>query len=250
MPKSRPPSSRELHQARAACWLGIYILLSCVFVSGCVNQRRPPSRQPSTPAAQVPLDAYTLSGGKITQFVSLPGSNNDPTDKMLLAAFGLSLLKGSSARSALVTFQTSAGNNLVGGLVINNNVLVSLDDFTRQAFGWEQLDETKGSFVTVRGIPYFSKPFLKTNQGEMFLYKNSPQYIQITPGSQIALVGGKRISLRHPVLWQNGQHPLQGNHVMLLSDLLLLFKEHDKQTHSTASIRKVKLVYDIRDYQR
>jgi len=221
------------------------LFLSLLAVSGCASQSKPQRiQQPRS------LDAYTLSGGKIAHFTPLPGTYDDPSDKMLLVAAGLSHLNGSVARSALVTFQSSTGNNLVGCLIINDNILVNLDDFCRQAFGWEQPDETRNSFVIIHGAPYNGKPFIEKRSGEMFLYNRSPQYIQITPGVQTVLVGGRRITLHHPIIWQDGEHPLGGNHIMLLPDLLQLFRERDKQLGYGASVRNVKIVYDIRDYHR
>ena len=82
----------------------------------------------------------------------------------------------------------------------------------------------------------------------MYLYERTPQYIQITPGSNVAIVGGKYILLHHPVLWQPGKDPLQGNHIMLLPDALRLFQERDRQMGAGKSVRNVKIIYDLRDY--
>lgn len=210
-------------------------------MAGCSNPRAS-----NTP----PLDAYALSGGKIKHFTPMPGLSNAPGDAMLLAAVGLSHLRGSVARSGSVTFQTSNGNDLVGCLIIDNAVLISLDDLVRQGFGRVQLAETQGSLVTVYGPPYNGKPFVETRQGEMYLYQGAPQYIQITPGSNVAIVGGKHILLHHPILWQKGADLLGGNHIILLSDALRLFREHDRQMGSGQSVRNVKIIYDLRDYHR
>ena len=218
----------------------ILLLALCLIVAGCNNPRVP----------YTPPDAYALSGGKIKHFTPTPGLPNSPTDRMLLAAVGLSRLKGSTARSAFVTFQSSAGNNAVGCLVIGNNVLVSLDELFRQGFGREQVDERQGSAVVVHGSPYYGKPFTENYQGEMFLYKETPQYMRVTPGRKAAIVGGVPVQLHHPVLWQPGADPLQGNHIMLLLDALRLFQERDRQMGSGKSIRNTKIIYDIRDYHR
>ncbi len=197
-----------------------------------------------------PTDAYTLSGGKITRFIPMPGLPSDPSDKMLLAAFKLSHLSGSTARSGAVTFQSRTGNNLVGCLVVNKNVLVSVEDLMRQAFGWLCSANTLGSRVIVQGPPYNGKPFIETRRGRLFLYQDSKQYILLNPNSRTAIIGGKSVQLSQPVLWQDGKHPLSGNHVILLSDLLKIWQEHDKQVGSGTSIRNVRIIYDVRDYRR
>ena len=217
------------------------LLALCLIAAGCNNPR-----VPYTP----PVNAYALSGGKIKHFTPTPGLPNDPGDKMLLAAVGFSHIKGSVARSAIITFQSSTGNNSVGCLMVGKNVLVILEDFTRQAFGWGEFSAGPGSLETVAGPPYNGKPFLETKQGQLYLYRNSQQYIQISPNETTALVGGKRVQLNHPVLWQDGKHPLMGDHVILLSDLLRLFQERDKQVGSGISVRNVRIIYDIRDYHR
>ena len=66
-----------------------------LIMAGCSNPRA--SHAP-------PLDAYALSGSKIKHFTPMPGLSNAPGDAMLLAAVGLSHLRGSVARSAIVTF--------------------------------------------------------------------------------------------------------------------------------------------------
>ena len=212
-----------------------------LIMAGCSNPRA---------SNTSPLDAYALSGGKIKHFIPMPGLSNDPGDAMLLAAVGLSHLSGPIARSAIVTFQTSNGNDLVGCLVVGNDVLVILEDFTRQAFGRGEFSAGPGSSEIVLGPPYNGKPFLATIQGQLFLYQDSQQYIQINPNDPNVLVGGKRIRLSHAVLWQDGKHPLRGGHVILLSDLLRLFRERDRQMGSGQSVRNVKIIYDLRDYHR
>lgn len=231
------------HSSRIRQALSIATLLTIdLVIPGCV--RLPPGQE--TP----PLNASALSGGKIKNFIPVPGLEHDPTNPMLLTAAGLSGINGSVAHSGFITFQSSSGNNLVSCLVIGSNILVVVEDFTRQAFGWEQFSAGPGSPIIVQGPPYNGKPFLQTKKGQVFLYDDSQHYIQITPNDKTALVGGKPIQLSHAVLWQDGKHPLRGDHVIFLADLLRLLQERDKQMGSGTSIRNVKIIYDLRDYHR
>lgn len=220
------------------------LLIVCLIMPGCGSRTAPKI------VNMPPLDAYATSGGKIKHFTPLPGLEHDSSNSILLTAAGLSNIKGSTARSAIVTFQSSTGNNLVNCLVVGTHVLVILEDFTAEAFGWVNPSAGPGSSVVIQGPPYNGKPFLLTKPGQAFLYEDSQQYIQLDPNSQTALVGGKRIALSHPVLWQEGKHPLSGDHVILLSDLLRLLQERGKQMGSGMPVRNVKIIYDLRDYHR
>ena len=230
-------------------WLVVFVSLIMVLLiamGGCRSSLPDPVAFKTPP----PLDVYGLSAGKITHFVPTPGLEYDSDNSMLLRAVGLSNIKGTEARKGFVAFQSSTGNNLVGCLVIGDNVLVVMEDFQRQAFGEGTFSALPGSPMIVQGPPYNGKPFLETKYGQLYLYQDSKQYIQISPNEKTALVGGKRVPLSQPVLWQDGRHPLRGDHVLLLSDLLRILQERDKQIGSGTSIRNVKIIYDLRDYHR
>lgn len=227
------------------------LLTLFLFAAGCNKYAKfSAAGLSSTGTNSSSLDSHALSRGKITHFTPMPGLPNNPSDKMLLAAFGLSNLNGSVARSGVVAFQSSNGNSSVSCLVINDHVLVVLEDFTRQAFGWENFSAEPGSSIVVQGPPYNGKPFIQTKKGQVFLYGNSQQYIQIDANSNIAVVGGRPIQLSHIVLWQDGNHPLSGDHVLLLSDLLRLWQKRDGQMGVGQSVRNVKIIYDLRDCHR
>jgi hypothetical protein len=211
---------------------------------GCSN--RPDPRLSNAP----PLNAAALSGGKITHFVPLFGLEHDSSNSILLAAVRLSNIKGSLAHSGLITFDSRTGHNSVSCLVIGNNSLVVVEDFMRQALGKGFPSAGPGSSVIVQGPPYNGKPFLQTKVGQLFIEPDSQQYIRINPNDTNALVGGKLVGLKQAVLWQDCKHPLGGDHVMLLSDLLHLWEERDKQRGSGQSVRNVKIIYDIREYHR
>jgi len=234
-------------QKRACPVVPVSIMLGLVLLlSGCRSNLPDPKAFKTPP----PLDVYSLSAGKITHFVPVPGLEYDSDNSMLLEAIGLSNIKGPEARKGYVTFQSRTGNNVVGCLVVGNNILVVLEDFQSEAFGEVTFSASPGSPIIIKGPPYDGKPFLETKYGQLYLYQDSRQYIQISPNEATALVGGKRVPLSQPVLWQDGKHPLRGDHVMLLSDLLRLLHEHDKQIGSGTSIRNVKIIYDLRDYHR
>ncbi len=195
--------------------------LTSFALNGCEGRRA--LTQYDTPSS--PTDAYALSGGKITRFIPRPASDSDPRDKFLLAAFGKAHLPGHTARSVILQLPGNRGNCTIGALAVGKHTLVSVEDMVQMAFGVMVGDTPKGAWITVKGKPFNGKPFLETKSGELFVYPDSQVYVQLTPGSRWAVVGGQRIALKHPVVWGDIKSGIEGNHVMLLEDMLRVFQQ-------------------------
>ena len=62
----------------------------------------------------------------------------------------------------------------------------------------------------------------------------------LNPGSKFADVGGTQVALQQPVIWVDDEK----QQIMLLSDLVKLFRVSDAQTGSH-TIQQVKIVYKL-----
>lgn len=222
--------------------LNIYVGLFALVSIGCHSEV--PALDPKY-SAPPPNDAPALSGGKITHFIPSPTTNPaDPDDRTMLKACRQLNGIGSVARSgiAVLTFRSNASNRVektgVAALVISKGVLVEpsgverfmgrADSIGRKGYVYHR----KGRNVTM------------TAEGSYIIYPNWPgdeeQFILLNPGSKFANVGGTQVALQQPVIWVDGEK----DQVMLLSDLVKLFKVSDAQT-GAQSIIKTSIVYKL-----
>lgn len=195
----------RLHQARAVCLSGICVFLTCVFSSGCTDR---PNRQPKPPAQQASLDAYTLSGGKVTRFIGNPYLPNDPAAEALLKA--CRGLPGSSysAQSVYVMIKYKARITPIPGLRVGKSTLILVGSVMRMlTYG---IDSKTAAILTLKG------------------------------GAHRAKIGDKWVHLQTPVIAVDGGQQT----VMMLPDLLALFQTADQQRNSH-EIQYVKTQYDL-----
>lgn len=106
----------------AACLLIVSSLVLAGFVlAGCQGKRA--LTQYDTPAP--PIDAYALSGGKITNFIPTPGLLDSSSDKdMLLACRQLPITAHTARSPALVITAGQFGRVPINALVVGKQVLV------------------------------------------------------------------------------------------------------------------------------
>ena len=191
------------------------LLALSLITGGCSNPRI---------VKTAPTNAYALSGGKITRFVPTPGLPNSPADEAMLLACRQLPVTSSTARSAfLVVTAGQFGRVPLHALVIGNDSMVLM---------------LPGDFVT-----------MGMSHGLTFAKATAPEKgvgnITLTAGSGVALVGQKKMILRHPVM-AVATYDL----VMDWKDMSALLSERDRQRHQPPFIRDVKIIYDLRDYHR
>ena len=120
--------------------------------AGCSNPRA--SHAP-------PLDAYALSGGKITRFISEPGLSADPTARAMLLACRQLPVTSSIAQSATLVVTTGQfGRVPLHALVVGKQVLMLPSDFATM------------------GITF------SANSHEFILYPTSPERIVFVDGTK------------------------------------------------------------------
>ncbi len=212
--------SKSLHTRKVSCKPAVITLLTLtliLLISGCKDTRP----QPDNPN-QPPLNAYTLSGGKITHFIGNPDLPNDPAAKGFLLACRQLTLHTNTARSALLVLTAGQfGRSPLHAMVIGDLVLM-----------------LPGDFATM-GIPFSSVDH------NFILYPNSPQKITFLQGTKTALVGKTKVQLQDPVV-----ATASNDLVMTLADMKTVFHERDVQRHERPFIRDVQIIYDIKDYHR
>ena len=203
--------SRGFH-IRSAASTAMLLALSLI-PAGCNNPR----------ASQTPsLNAYTLSAGKITNFIPTPGLPNSPTDKGMLMACRQLPVTSSTARSAfLILTAGQFGRVPLHALVVGKNILV-----------------LPGDLATV-GIAFSG------NNNRFTLYPDSSQCITLIHNSRTAFVGSKRINLQYPVV-----ATASNDLVMTFSDMKTLFHERDIQRKQPPFFGNEHIIYNIRDYHR
>ena len=215
---SRP---HNLHQAFASCWRGLCVFalcLACAFASGCVNLGSLPKRQPPSSARQAPLDAYALSGGKITHFVPKPELLNDPTDVSMLEACRYLPLTSTTARSAYVIVHGRGKVVPTSALVIGKTVLVTLGEVTR-VLGIATTDNTAGGLT---------------------LFPGSPQSIVTRANQTKVEVGNRTVMMSSPMFWAHN-----GGLVMTLPDMQKIFQSRAVQRGTTADFNVDRVVYHL-----
>ncbi len=209
------------------------LCLLTLLLAGC--QSRVPRDAKGVPIDQYyhlppPNNATVLSGGKITYF--LPSSTNnpeDPNDRVMLKACRQIKGIGNAARSGdvVITFHSNvsgrAEKTAVSALVVGKQVLVQPFAVTR-FMGIPELFRLTKDFSEFRFYPG--------------IRGNLNQYVLLTPGNKSADVGGKKVVLQQPVIWVDDEK----QQIMLLSDLLKLFKVSDAQT-GNHSILRTKIIY-------
>lgn len=185
-------------------------------MSGCKDMG--PARPQVTPNFNPPLDAQTLSGGKITHYTPTPGLPADPAAKTFLMACRQIRLDSSQARSAFVVIKTGKfGRFEISALVVGSKVLVLPTDLVTMGI------QSGGS------------------GDELSLYPLSAQSITFSSGSKRAKVGNNDVLLSLPVVRADHQF------IMTLPDLLKVFRERDRQRHQPPFIHSVRIIYNLRD---
>ena len=151
---------------------------------------------------------------------------------------------GSTARSgyAVITYWSNSSNQFektpVAALIISKGVLVEPSGVER-FMGRADSIGRKGYIYHRKG-----QNLTMTAEGSYIIYPNWPndheQFILLNPGSKFANVGGTQVALQQSVIWVDDDK----DQVMLLSDLVKLFKVSDAQTGSH-TIQQVKIVYKL-----
>jgi hypothetical protein len=165
----------------------LLMLLALAFsLTGC-RSSLPDPRAFNTP----PLNAYTLSGGKITTFIGNPYLPADPNAKALLKACRYLPLKSKTAQSADVIFHSHTGTQPISALIVDNTTLVLMGSVERMLNG--EVDRTTASILNLPG------------------------------GTKRAKIGAKWVTLKYPIVAID--HGTQT--VVTLPDLLMLFQASD-----------------------
>ena len=214
-------------------WLTNILAFLCPLVfCGCQGRTYPPGspldpnyRPPPSNASQ----AAALSGGKITRFIPTTAKNPaDPSDRVMLKACRLLSTASNTAQSGYVRFDfwnTNVSRKAVTGadaLIVGDQVLVQPAAVSK-FMGLADAFDLGGHFTiypNINGHPQ--------------------QRILLTPGRSFARVGGQKVALQQPVVWVEPEK----EQVMLLSDLLTLFRVSDAQTGSR-TILQTKIVYRL-----
>lgn len=166
----------------------IMLLALGLLITGC-SSNRPSPRAFNAPA----LDAYALSGGKITHFIGNPELPADPTAKALLQACRSLSIKSHTAQSAYVIIHSRKGTQPVPALVVGGMTLVLMGSIERMLNG--EVDHITASVLNLPG------------------------------GTQRAKIGNKWVTLKFPIVAID--HGTQT--VVTLPDLLTLFQICDVQ---------------------
>ena len=182
---------------RPAAATSLLLALGLV-TAGCGNPRAP-----NTP----PLDAYALSGGKITDFMANPYMPADPSMRALLESCQKFPLKSKSARSACVLLKSRKGTQPIPALTVDNVTLILVGSVERMLGG-------EANHCS-RGI------------------------LNLPDGHKRVKIGGEWIMLNYPVIAvDNGKQM-----AMALPDLLALFHACDVQRGGGHEIQLVTIVY-------
>ena len=199
---------QSFHRTILTYGQGLCLLLVCVFGSGCVNLGKIPNRPPQTTAQQAPLDAYALSGGKITRFIGDPYLPNDPAAKALLKACQGLPETSYTAQSVYVMIKYKSKINPIPGLRVGNMTLILVGSVERMLTSG--IDSKTAAILTLKG------------------------------GTRRAKIGNQWVHLQKPVIAVDGGQQT----VMTLPDLLALFQAADQQRGSH-EIQYVKTQYDL-----
>lgn len=214
-----PEGSRVRSAASTAALLAL-----CLALAGCSAGHN--SRPDPSPFNTPPLNAYALSGGKITRFIPDPSLLDDPADRDMLTACRILPLASRSARSASIVITTTQfGRFPLHALIVGTEQLVLPSDLA-----------TMG--IQFGGAGADTRQFI--------LYPLSQQRIVFPFNSKTAYVGTRRMRLRTSIVLAPQTRQL----VMSLPDLLTLLRERDRQRHQPPFIRNVQVIYDIRDYHK
>ena len=209
---------------------------------GCHSEL--PAFDPKYPPP-MPNNAVALSGGKITHFVRSQSKRlENPSDRVMLKACRQLKGIGNTARSGYVNIAFRdyfTGRNETTGadaLVVGSRVLVQPAAVAR-FMGIGISTGRKGYVYHLKGHDE-----AMTAEGALFIHPEfqrfPQQYILLNPGSKFADVGGTQVALQQPVIWVDDEK----QQIMLLSDLVKLFRVSDAQTGSH-TIQQVKIVYKL-----
>jgi hypothetical protein len=205
----------KVYRARQAI-LATTLLTFSLVLPGC-NSRPLPGTFNAPP-----LDAYALSGGKIKHFQGMPFLPADPAAKAMLLACRQLPIHTDKARSAiLVVTAGQFGKSPLHAMVAGNRILMLPGDFITMGMD--------------HGLSYY----------KVFAPNYTTGNITLIPGSEMALVGHKKIFLHDPVL-----SVITKDLVMNWTDMTDLLRERDRQCHQSPFIRNVQIIYDIKDYRR
>jgi len=140
-----------------------------------------------------PLDAYALSGGKITRFQGHPNLMADPNAKALLQACRSLPINSHSAQSVYLIFHSRKGTQPIPALEVGNQTLILMGSVDRMLNG--EVDTITGSVLNLPG------------------------------GARKAHIGNQWVLLKVPIIAVD-----QGTQtVVTLPDLLALFHASDIQ---------------------
>ena len=168
--------------------LAVFGLTLCLMLAGC-NSNKPDPAIFNSP----PLDAYALSGGKITNFQGISGLPADPAAKALLQACRYLPINSHSARSVYLIFHSRKGTQPIPALEVGDQTLILVGSIDRMLNG--EVDTITGSIL------------------------NLPD------GAKNAHIGNKWVLLKVPIIAVD-----QGTQtVITLPDLLALFRASDNQ---------------------
>ena len=163
-------------------------LTLCLMLTGC-NSNKPDPAIFNTP----PLDAYALSGGKITHFQGHPNLLADPNATALLQACRYLPINSNSAQSVILIFHSRKGTQPIPALKVGNQTLILMGSVDRMLNG--EVDTITGSVLTLSG------------------------------GTKEAHIGNQWVLLKVPIVAVD-----QGTQtVVTLPDLLALFQASDNQ---------------------
>ena len=191
------------------------LLALCLIAAGCSNPRAP-----STP----PVNAYALSGGKITRFIPPPGLPNGPTNKAMLEICRQLELNSDTAQGAYAIFQAREGLFPVSILIVGDHTLACLGDVIRN----------------------HDAPLQLGSNGIVILYPGSAASIILDPSKRFAIVGGGKVALKNKAVYWPEDKEL----IMSLPDLITVFHARDRKRGMGQEITFIKTIYDIRDYHR
>ena len=186
-------------ESASTAWRIAWRLTFCLVLAGCnaASNNRPSPATFNTP----PLNAYALSGGKITHFIPDPGLLADPVDKSTLEACRQLPITSGIARHTYVIVHGRGKTVPITALVVGDYVLVTVGEITRM------LD-----------IP------TTDSKGGLTLFPGSAQSIILGAGDRYAQIGSTRLRLSHPMYWAQN-----GGLVLTLPDTQRIFRQRSAQ---------------------
>ena len=193
----------RVRQATSTAW-GLALCLALAECNAGHSHRLDPS-----PFNTPPLNAYALSGGKITRFIGNPELPADPTARPLLQACRSLPRTSRTAQSVYVMFKSRFGVTPIPALRVGGATLVLVGSVERMLVG--EANHLTAAILTLPG------------------------------GTRRAKIGNKWVNLRYPVIAVNGG----AETVMALPDLLALFQAADEQRGGGHEIQYVKTQYDL-----